>query len=136
MAVLDTNVIIRYLTQDDPNLGKQALAIFDQVESGSLTITLLEGVLVETVQVLSSRSLYNVSREAIRARLTLIIRLPHVDLPNKRTYLEAFDLYVDHPRLSFVDALCVAYAQRAEDATVISFDRGYRNIAGLRWVQS
>jgi predicted nucleic acid-binding protein len=133
MATLDTNVLIRYLTQDNPALAARSLALLEQVEAGSRSVMLLEGVLVETVQVLSSKRTYNVSREVIRTRLRYIIDLTHIDLPNKRTYLDALDMYVDFPRLSFVDALCAVFAQRSADSTVISFDRGFRGIPGVTW---
>ena len=90
---------------------------------------------METVQVLSSRRLYNVSREEIRTRLGAVLRVRGLNLPNKRTYLRALDLYVEYARLSFVDALCVAHAQRTVEATVISFDQDYRDIAGIRWAE-
>jgi predicted nucleic acid-binding protein len=135
MATLDTNVLIRYLTQDDPGLAARALALLEQVGEGSRSVTLLEGVLVETVQVLVSKRLYNVSREIIRTRLRYIISLTHVELINKRVYLEALDIFVDLPRLSFVDALCASYARRSRDRTVISFDRDFRNLPGVRWEQ-
>jgi predicted nucleic acid-binding protein len=69
----------------------------------------------------------------IRTRLRYIIRLAHVELINKRVYLAALDLFVEFPRLSFVDALCGSYAQRSRDSTVISFDRGFLNLPGIRW---
>ena len=105
MATLDTNVLIRYLTQDNPEHARRALALLQQIEAGTRSATIPEGVLVETVQVLSSRRLYNVSREEIRARLGTILRLRGLKLENKRTYLRALDLYVEYSRLSFVDAL-------------------------------
>jgi len=133
MAILDTNALLRYLTEDNPEQAQRALAVLEQVEAGRLRLTLLEGVVVETVQVLSSRRLYDVPRETIRTRLSSIIRLPGIQMTNKRTYLRAFDLYVEYGRLSFIDALCVAYAQRQRDATVTSFDRDYRGIPEIAW---
>lgn len=133
MVVIDTNVIIRYLTQDDPEQARRAFALLERIEDGQLTALLPEGVLVEAVQVLSARRLYNVSREVIRLRLGALLRLSHIRLPNKRTCLRAFDLYAEYPRLSFVDALCVAHAQRTAGASVISFDRDYRGIPGISW---
>jgi predicted nucleic acid-binding protein len=133
MAVLDTNVLIRYLTQDDPEQAQRAYNLLKQIETGARTATLPEGVLVETVQVLSSKRLYNVGREEIRTRLGTVLRLRGVKLPGKRTYLRAFDVYVDHPALSFVDALCVAHAEREPQPAVLSFDRDFRQVPGISW---
>jgi predicted nucleic acid-binding protein len=133
MAVLDTNVIVRYLTQDHAEHARRAYDLLKEVEAGNRSVFLPEGVLVEVVQVLSSRQLYQVDRQTIRQRLRPIILLPLVQLPNKRAYLNALDVYVDYPRLSFVDSICVAQAQRHQDKTVISFDEGFRNVPGLNW---
>ena len=135
MAILDTNVLLRYLTEDNPEQATRALAILERIEAGSLTVTLPEGVLVEAVQVLSSKRLYNVPREVIRTCLGAIVRLPAVQMVNKRTYLRAFDVYIESPQLSFVDALCVPHAKRTDDPTVITFDRGFRAIPDINWLE-
>ena len=133
MAVLDTNIFIRYLSLDNADQAERAFALLQELEAGNRTALLPERVLVEIVQVLSSKRLYNLGREEIRGRLSPIIRLPAVKLANKRSYLHAFDLYVDYSRLSFVDALCIAHTQREPEPTVLSFDRDFDNIPGVRW---
>lgn len=104
---LDTNLIIRYLTQDVPRLAKQAQAFLQRVEAGQETVRLTEGVLVEAVQVLGSKVLYNRPREQIRDRLTDIIELAGVELADKRRYVRALAIYAATPALDFVDTLLV-----------------------------
>ena len=135
MAILDTNVLIRYLTQDDPEQSQRAFSLLREIESGRKSATLLESVLVETIQVLSFRRSYNLDRETIRTRLLAVLRLPQLHMANKRTYYQALDLYAGYSRLSFVDALCVAHAQRSPDKTVISFDHDFRSLPELNWEQ-
>jgi hypothetical protein len=57
------------------------------------TVATCEGVVVEVVQVLESKHLYNFPRAAIHAALTDVIRMRGIRLPHKRTYLRALDLY-------------------------------------------
>ena len=133
MAILDTNILVRYLTDDDVELAPRAYAFLQEVEQGERTVTLPEAVLIETVQVVSSPKSYNVDRETIAIRLETILRMPGIQIANKQTYLDAFDWYQRYSRLSYVDALCVAYAQHSSDPTVVSFDRGFRNLPGIRW---
>lgn len=135
MAVLDTNVLIRYLTDDDETQGTRALALLQDVEAQERSVFLPEGVLVETTRVLAASRGYAVDRETIRSRLLTILRLPNVTMANKRIYFEAFDLYVEFSRLSFVDALCAAYARHSEDKTVVSFDHDFRNLPDVVWEQ-
>jgi len=118
---LDTNLI----TRDDPQLAQQAHAFLTRVETGAETVRLTEGVLVEAVQVLSSKTLYNRPRAEIRERLTAIIDLAGVELADKPRYLRALELYATTPALDFVDALLVAYAEAEPPAEVVSFDQDF-----------
>lgn len=135
MPILDTNIIIRYLSRDDPDKAARALAYFEQLEAGTGGVSLTEAVLVETVQVLSSKRLYAMPRPTIQERLATIIRLRGVRLTNKRLYLRALDLYVSQPRLSFVDALLAVRAEAESPAIVISFDEGFDRVDGLERVE-
>ena len=66
IGFVDTNVIIRYMTQDEPTMAEAAKQLFEQAERGTVTITTCEAVIAEVVYILSSKSLYNVSRNEIR----------------------------------------------------------------------
>jgi predicted nucleic acid-binding protein len=129
MAILflDTNIIIRYLTQDNPAQGQRAYAFLQQVEQGSVEVTTTEAVIAEVVHVLSSKVLYGVPRQDIRTRLTAVIRLKGLKLRYKGMYLRALDLYAT-TNLDFVDALTVAHMERQQIATVVSFDRDFDRI--------
>lgn len=129
MAILflDTNIIIRYLTQDNPTLGQRAYAFLQQVEQGNVEVATTEAVIAEVVHVLSSRVLYNVPRADIRTRLTAVIKLRGLRLRYKGMYLRALDLFAT-TNLDFVDALSVAQMERQGIATLVSFDRDFGKI--------
>jgi predicted nucleic acid-binding protein len=121
---LDANVIIRYLTGDNPDQSARSLALIQQVETCERQVTTCEGVLVEIVQVLSSSRLYNRSRASIASALSDLVRLRGLRLPNKTTYLRALDLY-GSTNLDFVDTLILAHVERSKLRTVVSFDRDF-----------
>jgi len=127
---LDTNVFIRHLTQDEPQMAQQARSLFKQLETGQATATTCEGVIVEAVQVLSSRALYNLPRPQIRQHLGNLLSLKGLHLPRKRVYLRALDLYATSS-LDFVDALIVAHMERDRATAVISFDRDFDQFAQI-----
>lgn len=124
---LDTNVFIRHITQDDPQMAQRSRALFKQLEAGHATATTCEGVIVEAVQVLSSRSLYNLPRPQIRQHLANLLSLKGLCLPRKRVYLRALDLYATSS-LDFVDALLVAHMERDGSKVVISFDQDFDRV--------
>ena len=130
MAVIDTNVLMRYLVDDNVDQTPRALQFLESIEAGQREVSVPESVFVEIVQVMMS-DLYKTSRETVRERLRPILALPGIEMPNKRSYTVALDLFVDFPRLSIVDSICAAHAQRHDDQIVITFDRGFRNIPGI-----
>jgi predicted nucleic acid-binding protein len=127
---LDTNVLIRYITQDNPDQGRLAHELIDRVRAGTQDVTTCEGVIVETVQVLSSPRLYNRSRAEIQAYLTAILNLPGFRSSDRTTYLRAMDLYAS-TNLDFVDVLEVAHMEKDGIGVMISFDRGFDRLSGI-----
>jgi predicted nucleic acid-binding protein len=130
VAFLDTNVILRYLTQDEPAQAARARRFFQQVTSGACTAITSEAVIVEAVYVLSSRTLYHLPRAEIRTHLRRVLGLRGLKLPHKRTYLRALDLYAA-TALDFTDALIVAHMERARLAALVSFDRDFDRVPGI-----
>jgi predicted nucleic acid-binding protein len=121
---LDTNVIIRYLTRDDPDQAERARHVLREIEAGVAMVTTCEGVIIEAVHILSSKQLYNLARPAIRTHLGNILTLRGLRLQHKRTYLRALDLYAS-TNLDFVDTLNIAHMERSKITTIISFDRDF-----------
>ena len=127
---LDTNVIIRHVTQDHPEHSEQARQLFRRVEKGELIVETCEGVVVEAVQVLSSPRLYGVSRSVIRGLLAHLLSLHGIRIPHKRSYLRALDLYASS-NLDFVDCLEVAHMERLQISSIASFDRDFETVDGI-----
>src|SRR6266496_1944026 len=93
LGFVDTNVIIRYMTQDEPTMAAAAKQLFDQVEAGTVTITTCEGVIAEVIYILSSKALYNIPRDEIKKHLRNFLRMKGLKLAHKSVYLRALDIY-------------------------------------------
>lgn len=132
MTLLDANVILRHITKDNPDQSPRAYALLKGLERGRRSLVITEAVIVEVVYVLASRNLYNLPREEIRTHLSAVLSLRGLRLAHKPMYLRALDLYVTHRQLSFVDALNVAYLERLKASEIVSFDRGYDRVPGIR----
>lgn len=134
LAFLDTNILIRYLTRDDPDKAARAYTLLQEVEQDRRRVTTTEAVIAEVVYVLSSRALYNVPRSVIRQRLGDILALRGLRLPNKGVYRRALDLYAT-ANLDFTDCLIVARMEHARLTEVFSFDHGFERIPGISRVE-
>jgi predicted nucleic acid-binding protein len=126
LPFLNTNVLIRYLTQDDPRLSPRATALLRRVEAHELTVRTTATVVFETVYTM--QRFHRVQRSVIRETLWPILRLRNVRLPGKRRLPRTFDLYVSIPSLSFADCYHVAYMESQGLTDLISFDRDFDRV--------
>lgn len=131
MRYVDTNIFVRYLTQDDPIKSAACLAFFKDVRDEKVEATTCEAVISEVVYVLASRVSYQLARADIRTRLTPVLSLRGLKLPHRNVYLRALDLYVTHTSLDFEDALCVAHMERAGIRDIESYDRDFDRVPGV-----
>lgn len=135
MRFLDTNIIIRYLTKDDPVKAADCFDLFQRLKEGKEKVLTCEAILTEVVYVLSSPAQYNLSHEEIRARLSPILPLKGLKLPKKRLYVRALDIYALYPFLDFEDALSLAYMEKADIQELLSYDRDFDRIPNTRRVE-
>jgi predicted nucleic acid-binding protein len=129
-AYLDTNVIIRLLTGDDPAKQMAARALFEAASSGTVELIVHEAVVAEAVYVLSSAQLYKVPRGRVAAMLTGLCLLPGVEVTNKPQVLSALALYAP-TNLHFEDALIAAAMQDDKVQVIYSYDKHFDRVAGV-----
>src|SRR5688500_7524001 len=118
---LDTDVLIRLLTGDDPRKQAEAAALLTRVEAGELSLTVVDTAIADAVYVLASPRLYHLPRTRIRELLTPLLRLSHLKLSNRRALLRALELYATYAFLDFGDALIVATMESAGAHVVYSY---------------
>jgi predicted nucleic acid-binding protein len=130
MPFIDTDVIIRLLTQDDPQKQAAAAALFERVEAGTLQVAAPVTVIADAVYVLSSPRLYDLPRATVRRLLVPLVRLPGFRVRHRRAVLRALDLYASM-NIDFGDALIVASMERASSQVVYSYDADFDRIEGI-----
>jgi predicted nucleic acid-binding protein len=127
---LDTDVIIRLLTGDDPVKQANATALLQRVERGELTLGLSDTTVADAVFVLSSRRLYGIERAKVAAMLTALALQPHIRVDNRRRMLRALSLY-RATSLDYGDAFTVADMEDKGSTTVYSWDEDYDRIPSI-----
>lgn len=130
LQFLDTNVILRYLTRDNKEQAERSYQFLEKVREGSIEVTTCEAVFAEVVYVLSSKTLYNASRNQVRDHLQPILEMKGLRLPQKRIYVRALDVY-SSTNLDFPDALVVAHMEHRGISTVVSFDKHFDRIPNI-----
>ena len=127
---LDSNIVLRHLTNDDPQRGQACFALIQAIERGERMAWTSELVIAEVVFVLSNKRTYGLPRETIRDLLLPLIALPNLKLPHKRLYARIFELYTSLP-IDYIDAYHVALAEQRGSREVLSYDRHFDQVEGI-----
>lgn len=114
MQAVDTNVLVRLLTQDDKDQSSRAVSLFKGHD-----IWIAKTVLLETAWVL--RSLYAFDQQRIVAALRDIAGLENVQIEDSAAVARAFQL--SDAGLDFADALHLVSMGAAE--SFATFDRKF-----------
>jgi predicted nucleic acid-binding protein len=130
---LDTNILLRHLCGDHPDLSVKATAILSRVEQGLIRAHVADTVIFETVFTLERH--YRHSKVAIRENLLPLIDMPGIVLPGKRRYRQVFALYVER-NLPFADAYYAVLMEQLKLTEIASFDRDFDRIPGITRVES
>ena len=115
MIALDTNVWVRYVTNDEPDQAKRALAVLAEAEE----IFVAKTTLLELEWVL--RAAYELSTAAIIRALRQILGLPNVQAEMPDQLEKAIDYY--EKGLDFADALHLSSSP--EGVSFYTFDTAF-----------
>ena len=127
-AFIDTNVIVRHLTGDPPEMATRATAFL----ASESEILLADLVLAETVYVLES--FYKAPREQIAAAMRSLLAMPSVVTVDPAVLLRALEVY-ERDRLDFAEAYLVACAESTGVNRVASFDRSIDRVGTVERVE-
>jgi predicted nucleic acid-binding protein len=121
---VDTNILIRLLTGDDPEKQERAKHLFEHIERKELQVTARLTVIADTVYVLSSARFYNLPRSEIAALLRPLLRLPAFRIRQRELVLRALEFY-EAFNFDFTDAVIYAAMLHARSKVVYSFDEDF-----------
>lgn len=129
LPFLDTNVFLRHIVGDEPDHARRATALLERVEQGEAVVGTVETVVFEVV--FSLLTFYRMPREAIHEAVVPLVRLPGLRVPHRRELVEAFEIFLEHRRLSFADCYHAVMARRFHSPAFVSFDRDFDRLPWL-----
>ncbi len=127
MIGLDTNVLVRYLMQDDPRQAEKASRLIESLtpeSPGFVTVV----ALVELVWVLSS--CYDLTREQIAQALDALLRTKEIVLDRADQVAQALRTF-RASAADFADCLIERTAAAAGCEQTMTFDTGAAKRAGM-----
>lgn len=116
---LDTNVLLRYLTNDVPAETKKARKFLESVKKQNVHAEISEPVFVETVIML--RKYFKFPKIKVIELAKSLLALDWIFFENAKQLNEAIHLYATQP-LDFVDCLIFVRAQTKHQA-IFTFDK-------------
>ena len=119
-AFLDTNLFIRFLTNDDEEKANRVALLLHEAAEGNVQLVTTEMVLAEVVWVLESA--YKVERSWVAALLLGILATPGLEVINSSLVARAIELY-KAKGIDFVDGYVAATMERRGIEDIYSFDR-------------
>lgn len=129
MIGLDTNVVVRFLAQDDPAQSPIATRFMSRLtreRPGFISAI----VLAEISWVLSRA--YKASREDIAGAVEGLLRATELMVENAEAAYRALAVYLASTSVEFADALIAQSAALAGAGETVTFDRSAAAEAGMR----
>jgi len=124
-AFVDTNVLIRHLTGDPPEMASRATRYLETADE----LLLPDLILAEVAYVLES--FYETPRAQVATTLRAVLAFPAIRVVDADLLQRAVEVYEVH-RLDFADAYLVASAERTGIGVIASFDRTIDRVTTVR----
>jgi len=122
IALLDTNVLIRFLTSDKTQKFRGVYTLFESLERGDLRVELKLIVLFQVIFVL--KSFYSVPIEEIATGMLEILEYKGIIVKEKRIVRRTLTHWHDN-KLDIVDCYLVACLEGDKQNILYSYDRDF-----------
>jgi predicted nucleic acid-binding protein len=122
-VLLDTNIVIRHLTGDPPEMARRATRFL----TSEAELVLADVILAECVYVLAS--VYGIDRVAIAQLMRAALMLPTISADVELLF-RALEIY-EVDRLDFAEAYLVAVAEFTGVKSIASFDKAIDRVPSV-----
>jgi predicted nucleic-acid-binding protein len=126
--VIDANIILRFLTNDDPIKADACTRLLEKLEQNEIMLWLPDLVLADIIWTLEK--FYRVKKTAISDYITPIIRLRGLHCSHKETIFSALRIYA-FQNIDWTDAFVAAQMLSGGMETIYSYDFDFERIKGI-----
>ncbi len=118
MRYIDTNVILRFLTDKNPN--EKLIDLFTRIERGEEEVRCVDMVFFQVVFVL--KSFYKIEKDEIIDTMRSLLTFKGLRMKDKQTIERTLDLWERHPD-DIIDCYIVACMEKDGESEIYSFDK-------------
>ncbi|HSR70182.1 MAG TPA: type II toxin-antitoxin system VapC family toxin [Acidobacteriota bacterium] len=130
VTFVDSNVFLRFLTNDDPSKAEKVKALFEKAIAGEVQLTTSLLVIAEIVWTLES--FYRLERADIADKVETILSTPNLDCPEVDIILPALDFYATR-NVDFVDAYHAFWLKTQGLERILTYDR--KHFGRVKWLE-
>lgn len=130
MAALDTNVLVRWLTNDDAQQCAIVARLFDEVVSKDERLFVTVTVMLEVEWVLRAR--YRYDRLNVTAALSALLDVTELEFQTEPALEQALWLFKQTGSRDFADCLHIALANQTSQGPLLTFDERASRIEGAQ----
>lgn len=121
MVGLDTNILVRFLTQDDPKQCVMVNKLMQEFEEKNQNLWISLVVVCELVWVLES--CYDQTKAEVNSALMQLLQVQQLKIDHAEVIQEALRDYLKHKKIDFSDCL-IAHCNKAENCEyTLTFDQ-------------
>jgi predicted nucleic acid-binding protein len=122
MKLVDTNILIRLISKDDPKTAKRCrnLLLYSDED-----IFITDVAIAETVWVLDNR--YGLTRDEITRKLIPLLTSPRIEFADRELLQQTLVLFGEHGT-DFIDAYHTALGRRTGYDAIYSYDRDFERL--------
>ncbi|WDN90525.1 hypothetical protein BuS5_03496 [Desulfosarcina sp. BuS5] len=122
IALLDTNVIVRFLVSDQSPKYKNLYSFFKSLEYGKMKVELKLIVLFQVLFVL--KSFYKVPKDQIAKGITDLLKYKGIVIKNKTMIRRMMEMWYNK-KLDIVDCYLIAILESDSQNLLYSYDRDF-----------
>ena len=122
IALLDTNVLLRFLNSDKSKKYKRLYEFFESLERGGMRVELKLIVLFQVIFVL--KSFYNVPKGDIINGIQNILKYKGISIKEKKIVQRTLELW-SKKNIEIVDCFLIACLEKDSQNLLYSYDRDF-----------
>ncbi|MBW8350314.1 PIN domain-containing protein, partial [Bacillus sp. IITD106] len=115
--LVDTNVLVRFIVEDDQSKYNSFINIVDKVDNGEISLIIPTIVIAECCWLL--RSFYKFEKQLIKEHLVNVLEVDNID-PEEEVAIEALTLFAEK-NVDFADALLSVKSRK--NTPVLTWDK-------------
>ena len=127
---VDTNIFLRYLTNDDPAKANRVGTVLQNTIDGEMR--LMTNLMVVAELVWTLESYYGLSKQDIREKLSILLNTPNLDVPEKQRILKSLAVYGEQ-NIDFIDAYNAYFAKDRGITLILTYDK--KHFDRIDWLQ-